>query len=951
MIASTPSTVATTRPVPTWISRARGWFTVAGVIFLTAWSFRPADTVLNASLDVSNYGSYAYFTANGVNFGSDVVAMAGPYGFINYGFVYGGELFWTRFILELVVKGAFAALVFWFFRQSTAKLWRWVWLVAVVAVAPLIEDTAYDLCVLLGGLCLILQFERSGRSIIPCFVAAFLALLSLCKGTQIAFAIPTLGLVMLSAALRRQLSRGLIIIGTYVATCLTLWLLAGQNLLDIPAFLRGVQELASGYNNAMGLDEPWATTRVGLTVAATLLATALVGGWLCRRSLPRFLACLFVAGFTFTQWKHGFVRADGHVFIFFLYAVAAALIPLLLCPPPATGRERGSRAINHLIAAAALVVAILSSGYGGSSAGWMGKLRHEFPVKLTHLLNPAAAKRQLEAGLKFHHEKYALPALRVTIGEGTVDFFGSDHGFIPLNNLNYHPRPVGGGSFNVYTEYLKSLNEAFILDPDRRPDFYLLKPQILDQRLLSQDDSRALLPLLHLYQPVATERGLVLFEKSPGATPPPVPTVLKSEPLRWGETIDVPDLSPSSSDIVLASFEIELNWLGRLRAFFYKPPEVYLSLSGAGIAHRDSIRLIPEMIRSPVIFSPAIEDTLDLLALQTVEPGKRVQNFRVTSNHPHLYRTEHLRVTFHRTPRPPAADRASELSALVRFPCSNLGAESTEPETFPHYMDDRFVVGFHSPSRAVFPLEGTERELNMTFGIETGAYTADRATDGVTIIVELTPPGSAAKTIFRRHLDPLKTASDRGPQTEHILLPTFPLGSKLSLRADPGPTGNDAWDWSYFTQFEVKRGPFLLSQFPGFSRAPQSIDGNDAGLLESADGPVFMLNAPGKLVFALETGDRTLSFSGGIMPGAYTGDGHSDGAAFIAELVAADGSKRLIMNRMLNPGDTSADRGSQRFEANLPSDAAGALLIVRTDPGPANDRSWDWTYLTDLHIE
>jgi hypothetical protein len=658
-----------------------------------------------------------------------------------------------------------------------------------------------------------------------------------------------------------------------------------------------------------------------------------------------------VAGFTFTQWKHGFVRADGHVFIFFLYAVAAALIPLLLSPLPALGQERATRALNHLIAAVALVTAILSSGYGGSFGGWIEKLRHGFPVKLTHLFNPAAAKTQLEAGLKFHHEKYALPALRAAIGQSTVDLFGSDHGFIPLNNLNYHPRPVGGGSFNVYTEYLKSLNEAFILDPARRPDFYLLKPQILDRRLLSQDDSRALLLLLHLYKPVETERGLVLFAATPGANPPPPPTVLKTQSLRWGETIDVPDLSLSSSDIVLASFEIELNWLGRLRAFFYKPPEVYLSLSGAGIVHRDSIRLVPEMVRSPVIFNPAIEDSLDLLALQTTNPGKRVQDFRLTSNHPHLYRTEQLRVTFHRMPRPAANVAASKLSALLRFPGSNLGAESTEPETFPHYMDDRFVLGFHTPSRAVFPLEGTERELTMTFGIEANAYTEDRATDGVTFIVELNPPGSPAKTVFKRHLDPLKVMSDRGPQTELVLLPTFPLGSKLTLRADPGPTGNNAWDWSYFTQFEVKRGPFLLSQFPGFSRAPLSIDGNDAGLLEAAEGPVFMLNAPGQLEFSLESGDRTLTFSGGFMPGAYTGEGHSDGAAFIAELVGLDGTKQLIISRMLNPKDASTDRGIQRFKADLPPRAAGSVLVVRTDPGPANDHSWDWTYLTDLHIE
>ena len=90
MISSMPSEEVADPP-STWISRAKSGFIIAGIIFLTVWSFRPANTVLDASLDVSNYGSYAHFTAKGSNFGSDVVAMAGPYGFINYGFVYSGE--------------------------------------------------------------------------------------------------------------------------------------------------------------------------------------------------------------------------------------------------------------------------------------------------------------------------------------------------------------------------------------------------------------------------------------------------------------------------------------------------------------------------------------------------------------------------------------------------------------------------------------------------------------------------------------------------------------------------------------------------------------------------------------------------------------------------------------------------------------------------------------------
>jgi hypothetical protein len=931
-----------------WIRRASVFL---GVIFLTLWSFRPADTVLAASLDVSNYGSYAYFTAHHFRYGNDAVAMAGPYGFIPYGFVYGGELFWSRLLLELLVKGAFSTLIFWFFLQSSARGWRWLWLITAFVAAPLIEDTPYDLCILLSGLYLLLHFERPGRLAPPYLVAVLLALLSLCKGTQVAFVVPTLGLVAFAAVMAGQKIRGAKIIGAYFLAGVVLWLAAGQHLKDIPGFLRGVQELASGYNFAMGLDEPWVTTRYGLVVFGALLASAATSAWLCRRHLPRLLACLFVAGFTFTQWKHGFVRADGHIFIFFIYAGVAALMPLLLCPPPTAGTDRGARWLNFCVAALTVVIGVTSAGYGGSANVWLGKLRHEFPHKLTHLLHPFQARKDLEAGLTYHRKKFALPALRAAIGTGTVDLFGSDHGFIPLNDLRYHPRPVGGGSFNVYTEYLKQLNEAFVLDPGRRPDFYLLKPQILDNRFLSQDDSRCLLPILYLYRPEATERSLVLLARKKEASPPPAPVLLKREAFRWGQSIGVPSLPSGSSDLILASFEIEPSLRGRLRAFFYKPSEIYLSLSGTSIVHRESLRLIPNMVRSPILFSPVMEDALDMLGLYTADPGKVLQDFRLTSNHPELYRTDGLHVSFYRLPRPPADPDAGHIRDLLRFPIGNLGAESIEPAAFPHYMDDGYVVGFHAPSRAVFPLDGTEREITMTFGLEPTAYTGNGDTDGVTFIFEITQPGLAPQPVFRRHLDPRKSASDRGAQTEQVVLPTFSVGSKLTVRSDPGPVGDGAWDWAYISRFDVKKGAYLAAQFPGFSRPPQKVEGEYTGVFNPNEHPVFMLNAPGRLTFNLSQHESSIVFAGGIMPGAYTGEGHSDGAAYVVEMISSDGTKQTLFHRMLNPRDVAGDRGPHSFSVAVPSHPDGTLVTISTDAGPAGDRSWDWTYVSDVIIK
>lgn len=925
---------------------------LAGIVFLTLWSFRPTDTVLSASLDVSNYGSYSHFTATGYHFGREVVAMAGPYGFIPYGFVYTGELYWTRLALELLVKGSFSVLVFWFFLRSRSRAWRWVWLAAIFATAPLIEDTPYDLAVLLAGLYLILHFEDR-KSLWPAFLAsALLALLSLCKGTQLAYVAPTLVLVAVAAIFTRRVRRGLAIAAAFTISYLAFWALAGQDFRDIPGFLRGVNSLASGYNEAMGLDEVPRATHLGLGLLGLLVLSALVGAWLNRRQRPALLACLLLAGFAFTQWKHGFVRADGHIFIFYLFGVAAAAIPVVLTSSRETLAAPVIRWILRGLTSASLVLALIASDHGHSAGNWLGALRSHLPPKLHAAFHPAAHQVELQAGLSVAESKFALPTLREKIGRHTVDFFGSDHGFIPLNQLNYHPRPVGGGSFNVYSEYLKKLNETFLLDPVRRPDFYLVKPQILDGRLLSGDDSRMYRPLLYNYEPVETERSVVLFQRREAPTPP-APSPLSTQSFRWAETVVCP--VPAADEIVLASFEIDLNWLGRLRAFFYKPPPVYLSLSpsaaGIPIEHRESVRLIPALARSPVIFSPVIENIHDILGLYTTEAGKRLQDFRVHTSFPNFFQSNHLKVTFYRLPRPPAAKQAEAVSARTRFPCSNLGAESATPPAFPHYLDDRYVVGFHAPSRAVFPLTGAERALNLEFGMEPATYTNNGATNGVTFIVELKQPSLGEQTLYRRHLDPLKNPAERGPQRDRVVLPpAIQAGSKLTVRTDPGPYGDNAWDWSYFTRVDAEKGPYVADQFPGFASLPEKVDGDYASAMNTGERMVFMLNAPGRLTFPLHGTEARVTFGGGYMPGAYTGDGHTDGAEYIVELVTPAGTVKPVYRRTLNPRDVANDRGFQNFSIDLPPHADGSKLVVRTDPGTAGDGSWDWTYVSDVAI-
>jgi hypothetical protein len=68
-------------------------------------------------------------------------------------------------------------------------------------------------------------------------------------------------------------------------------------------------------------------------------------------------------------------------------------------------------------------------------------------------------------------------------------------------------------------------------------------------------------------------------------------------------------------------------------------------------------------------------------------------------------------------------------------------------------------------------------------------------------------------------------------------------------------------------------------------------------------------------------------------------------------MISSDGTKQTLLHRMLNPRDVAGDRGPQSFSVDVPSHPDGTLVTISTDAGPAGDRSWDWTYVSDVIIK
>ena len=323
---STPPTPATdpdTAPARhDWLGR---WGLLLGWAFLTLYLVVPPREAMTPDLDASNHASYAWMLVTHQQFGTDVVPMTGPYGFLFYGITYSGLLFGARLIGDLLLKAVFSFIVIRLFVRTGRGLARWCWLAAIVIFLPNVDDLVYDVAILFAGLMLLLARDDRPRG--ADYVALILlGFLSLLKGNHLILSAVTVGAVMLKGCFARQPAWIVRPALWWLATVLFFWVMAGQGVGHLPAYLRGILELASGYNTAMAFDESTLWFVVGLSVAGGSLLTLLGAAGLAPdwRRLPLLV---FFAGFGFMKWKHGYVRADGHIFIFFFFM--ALLLPSL----------------------------------------------------------------------------------------------------------------------------------------------------------------------------------------------------------------------------------------------------------------------------------------------------------------------------------------------------------------------------------------------------------------------------------------------------------------------------------------------------------------------------------------------------------------------------------------------------------------------------------------------
>ncbi len=719
-------------------------------------------------------------------FGTELIFTFGPWGWLLSHFYPNAEL-GAKAAWEIGAK-TLGTLTLCLSSLGWSRTRRWSYLLLLLLLGPLFADTFF---LLLIATCVLawLGPEGSpvGRSLL---MAAILAFLAETKFTYAILGATGVVLAMLARLAAHDRRGAMGISGTFVAIFLLGWLVAGQSLSVLPAWLARSWEVSSGYPQAMNLDEKPAVFFAGLTVA--ILCAAQISysffrmkAW--RESLP-ILAFVTIA--VFLAWKHGFVRADGHTVGFFSFVgIFSVAWPAML---PATGRTRWFGIIPLCCLLGFWLADVTLFNYVGKN------VRQRFGMNLQLLIHPTARQAGFLAGLQETSERLSLPAARAEIGLHTVDFINDQQGYLFANQLNYDPRPVPQ-SYSAYTPSLLARNAEFFRS-GAAPDFVLLQYSTVDQRFPTQDDSVAIAEMPLRYSLVENREGCLVLRRKSGASPPPLrrePII--SRPFRLGEEILLPE---QRNRAIWIQADLPLSALGQLRSLFYKPPVMLLTAIDDKGGHTQH-RVIPGIAQEGFVVQPFIEKQDDFAAFMKGRGNKWLRAVRFDPAPGQDRWWSQPTVRFFGLPALPM-EPLSPYEFVVERGLANFTPErigsTAGIELFP--VENRLAMLVHAPGEIVIAPAGSPHSIRGRFGLREGSYSGAGRTDGVEFSVEVVDAAGTTTTLWRRLLDPLSEPRDRGSQAFSVDLPR--AGAKhLILRTGVGPRGDGNWDWSYWSDLQL----------------------------------------------------------------------------------------------------------------------------------------------------
>ncbi len=780
---------ATSKPSPLdWTFRVLGFLILVAVTF--ALPGQPS-----AQLDSSWRMAIGKFFMEGRQFGTEVVFTYGPLGWA-MGKTYWGAGWGALVGWQLVQAVVMATLVYWHaFRMSGYH--RVFFLLFFFLFGLTYQDAIQQIGLVLAGL------ELIRRSNGPWRWSSLALLVLLVVFSLVKFNNLLLGffVVFLAGALEfwvRRRASALRLPAIFVGLFLAGWMLCGQHLGNLPAYVHSSMEISSGYQDAMGYPCPPYQLYLGLTVAGLLVAYLLLNLATAVdrvRGLALFLAA---SAYLYLNWKHGFIRADGHQ-IGFYYAALTIIVgpPLLLEDAPRL------RVVKSLLLATAGLISIVAVDLvlPGLSRGILGMASGAVERSVNFALHSAETRASYEASYNGEADRAKLGRTSDEVGQSTLDVLGFEQGVALFNNFNYQPRPVFQ-SYSAYTPYLSRLNYDYYAS-DRAPEYALFKLQTLDGRLATMDDPHVLRLLVQRYSYRFSDQGFTVWKRKPGPfnaadfAPKPIRTVTA----KLGEKIDLADLTTRS---IWVEIDYHFSLLGQLRRFLFKPVLVQLRVTDDKDV--ESLYRLPQPIAATgFMLNPVVNDLLEFMRAAGGEPTRRVKSISVeVAPADRAYVSSKIRVALSELPASDAGKnyfQSADRAKFHMFMDAPISYEALNPPNEDE-IDGRRVMVMHAPSQMIFQVPAGATQITGSYGFVAGAYLNGGKTNGADFVITWSDGGDPV-ILMERSMTPVTNPNDRGLQRFVLGLPKTGTG-RVTLQVKPGLYNEYAFDWTAWTGIEFK---------------------------------------------------------------------------------------------------------------------------------------------------
>ncbi len=515
-------------------------------------------------------------------FGKDVIFTSGPLGFLNWPQQIGGNAS-IALICHLSAWLLFAALLFYGAIKRLFSLDQ-LFLFAIVMIP--FERMTFDYFV--GFLILLLlSFSLYLKNWFPCFFLALLLTTALffMKFTSGLFALPAVVALSFFQLLTDR-NRGLLQLGLSLILIPLLftgaYLLYNPSLADMLTYLRGSFEIASGYSVGMSDSGRWYEIYFALIFAISYL---FVSSRLYRSEQPSFWLSLAFLPALFLAFKHGFVRQDGHVTIFFI----AALFILGLLFLFSDLRKAKMKEMNYIFPVLVIICFFVYQQH-----------RHSFLIdRIFPIAGIKKIVRTFDLGTPDKAsslEKVKLPEdILAQIGRSKAGIFPYEISYVAANNLDYSPLPVIQ-SFCALTSYLDDLNADF-LSGAKAPPYLLMGFSGVDGRHCLIDVPSTWLSIYKWYEPSLSSESALLLEKKQ------VPRFERLEPVAAAEYRKTARVQlPECTEPLLVKISMNLTLTGKLSKTLYKILPVEMALTD-DMARTSVFRVVPDTLQDGIFLN------------------------------------------------------------------------------------------------------------------------------------------------------------------------------------------------------------------------------------------------------------------------------------------------------------------------------------------------------------